>query len=61
LTPEAAGLVLELLLGPDWPAAMRTLGWDEPGLLRRVTGRRPLDPAETARVDELGIRWLTLG
>jgi uncharacterized protein (TIGR03083 family) len=61
LTPEAAGLVLELLLGPDWPAAMRTLGWDEPGLLRRATGRRPLDPAETARVDELGIRWLTLG
>ncbi|MEU9720914.1 maleylpyruvate isomerase N-terminal domain-containing protein [Streptomyces sp. NPDC047976] len=61
LTPQAADLVLELLLGPDPSAATRSLGWDRLTLLRKATGREPLDPAETARVERLGIRWLTLG
>ncbi|MEU4216560.1 maleylpyruvate isomerase N-terminal domain-containing protein [Actinoplanes sp. NPDC026623] len=61
LTPEAADVVMELLLGPGWMSAVRELGWDRPGLLRRATGRQSLESAEAARVERLGIRWLTLG
>ena len=41
--------------------ALGELGWDRPRLLRKATGREPLDIAEAARVERLGIRWLTLG
>lgn len=61
LTPGAADVVLELLLGPDGPASLHALGWDRLTFLRKATGREPLDAAETARVERLGIRWLTLG
>ncbi|MFJ3877869.1 hypothetical protein ACIPW5_10460 [Streptomyces sp. NPDC090077] len=61
LTPQAADVLLELLLGPDGPAAIGALGWDRLSFLRKATGREPLDAAETARVERLGIRWLTLG
>lgn len=61
LTPQAADAVLELLLGPDRMTATLELDWDQPKFLRKVTGREPLDAAETAQVERLGIRWLTLG
>ncbi|MFF1869510.1 maleylpyruvate isomerase N-terminal domain-containing protein [Kitasatospora herbaricolor] len=61
LTPQAADAVLELLLGPDRTAASLGLDWDRPEFLRKVTGREPLDAAEAAQVERLGIRWLTLG
>ncbi|MGW4895651.1 maleylpyruvate isomerase N-terminal domain-containing protein [Kitasatospora sp. NPDC004240] len=61
LTPQAGDAVLELLLGPDHTAAVRSLGWDRPGFLRRATGREPLDAVDAARVEDLGIRWLALG
>ncbi|MEV7238558.1 maleylpyruvate isomerase N-terminal domain-containing protein [Streptomyces sp. NPDC051020] len=61
LTPQAADAVLELLLGPDQTTASLELGWDQPKFLRKVTGREPLDAAETVQVERLGIRWLTLG
>lgn len=61
LTPQAAEVVLELLLGPDQMTASLELEWDQPKFLRKVTGREPLDAAETAQVERLGIRWLTLG
>ena len=61
LTPQAGDVVLELLLGPGHIAAVGELGWDRPRFLRKATGREPLDVAEAARVERLGIRWLTLG
>ena len=61
LSSQAADVVMELLLGADHGAAARELGWDRPGFLRKATGREPLDAAEVARVERLGIRWLTLG
>ena len=61
LTPQAGDTVAELLLGPGRPAAAGELVWDRPTFLRKATGRDPLDAAEAAQVDRLGIRWLTLG
>jgi uncharacterized protein (TIGR03083 family) len=61
LTPQSADVVMELLLGPGQQAAAQELGWDRPGFLRKATGREPLDEAEIAQVERLGIRWLTLG
>ncbi|MFF4309666.1 maleylpyruvate isomerase N-terminal domain-containing protein [Streptomyces sp. NPDC001507] len=61
LTPQAADAVLNLLLGPDQMTATLELGWDQSKFLRKVTGREPLDAAETAQVEQLGIQWLTLG
>lgn len=61
LTPEAGMLVRQLLLGTGQLDAVRELGWDEPTFLRKATGRTSLDATETARVDQLGIQWLTLG
>jgi hypothetical protein len=61
LTPSAGDAVLELLLGAERMAAPDELGWSRPRFLRKATGRDPLDAAETARVERLGIRWLALG
>jgi len=61
LTAEAGAAVLELLLGPEQLEAARELGWDGPTFLRKVTGRATLDATETAQVERLGIRWITLG
>lgn len=52
---------MELLLGPGHLAAARELGWDRPGLLRKATGREPLEVAEASQVERLGIQWLTVG
>ncbi|GAA3805583.1 maleylpyruvate isomerase N-terminal domain-containing protein [Streptomyces chiangmaiensis] len=62
LTPQAADVVLDLVLGPDrMTAAMLELGWNQTTFVRKATGREPLGVAETAQVERLGIRWLTLG
>ncbi|QLJ04246.1 maleylpyruvate isomerase family mycothiol-dependent enzyme [Streptomyces sp. NEAU-sy36] len=61
LTPSAGDAVLELLLGPEQAAATGTLGWSRARFLRKATGREPLDETESARVGQLGIRWLALG
>ncbi|NUP39739.1 MAG: maleylpyruvate isomerase family protein [Streptomyces sp.] len=61
LTAEAGTVVRELLLGAGKLDAVRELGWDEPTFLRKATGRAALDVTETARVERLGIQWLTLG
>ncbi|MEV0608252.1 maleylpyruvate isomerase N-terminal domain-containing protein [Polymorphospora rubra] len=60
LTPAAAGVLTDLLLPEQGIAAVADLGWDEITFLHKATGRRPLTPAETARVEQHGIRWLTL-
>jgi len=61
LTPAAAVHLQQLLFGPDWRATVAALGWDSVLLLRKATGRAPLDPDESVRLDRLGIQWLALG
>ncbi|MFD7259071.1 maleylpyruvate isomerase N-terminal domain-containing protein [Streptomyces sp. NPDC059874] len=61
LTPAAGDAVTELLLGPEHTAAADKLGWSRPHFLRKATGREPLNEAEAAQVEQLGIRWLALG
>ncbi|MFC6568808.1 maleylpyruvate isomerase N-terminal domain-containing protein [Actinoplanes utahensis] len=60
LTRQAGDVVMELQLGPDWRSAMRELGWDRLTFLRKATGRQRLESADAARVERLGMRWLTL-
>ena len=36
-------------------------GWDQVGLIARLTGRCPLSPAETGLLQSAGVRWLALG
>ena len=61
LTPHAADLIEELLLGPNHAHAVRQLGWDQPTFLRKATGRQPLTDTDLEQVNRLGIHWLTLG
>ncbi|MDI6097224.1 maleylpyruvate isomerase N-terminal domain-containing protein [Actinoplanes sp. NEAU-A12] len=61
LSRQAGDVLMELQLGPQWRDAVRELGWDRPGFLRRATGRQPIEAADVARVERLGLRWLTLG
>ncbi|MEU4693975.1 maleylpyruvate isomerase N-terminal domain-containing protein [Actinoplanes sp. NPDC023714] len=60
LTRQAGDVVMELQLGSDWMNAIRELGWDRLTFLRKATGRQSLGSADAARVEQLGIRWLTL-
>lgn len=60
-TPQAASVTEELLL-PSAAARLRAqAGWDQVTLIAKLTGRRPLTPAETRLIQSLGIRWLALG
>ncbi|WP_180685830.1 maleylpyruvate isomerase N-terminal domain-containing protein [Streptomyces gossypiisoli] len=61
LTPSAADLVQDLLLGPDGATAVEKLGWGRLRFLRKATGREPITEEEALDVSRLGIRWLTLG
>jgi uncharacterized protein (TIGR03083 family) len=61
LTPQAAAVVMDLLLGPGQEAAAQQLDWNRSQFLRKATGREPLNAAEVGQVERLGIRWLTLG
>ncbi|MFJ7153910.1 maleylpyruvate isomerase family mycothiol-dependent enzyme [Streptomyces sp. NPDC101118] len=61
LTPAAGDAVAELLLGTEYAAATRELGWSRTRFLRKATGREPLDEAEAGQVERLGLRWLALG
>ncbi|WP_329103385.1 maleylpyruvate isomerase N-terminal domain-containing protein [Micromonospora sp. NBC_01699] len=58
LTGPAAELVEDLLRGTT---ARQDLGWDRLTFLRKATGRTPITPAETERINRTGVRWLTLG
>ncbi|MEU9861901.1 maleylpyruvate isomerase N-terminal domain-containing protein [Streptomyces sp. NPDC047971] len=61
LTPAAGDAVTELLLGAEHATATDELGWSRTRFLRKATGREPLNVAEAARVERLGIGWLALG
>jgi uncharacterized protein (TIGR03083 family) len=60
LTAPAADSVLELLLG-DGAARADDLGWGQARLLRKATGREPLNAEESGQLAQLGIHWLALG
>ncbi|WP_326604245.1 maleylpyruvate isomerase family mycothiol-dependent enzyme [Streptomyces sp. NBC_01800] len=60
LTPSAADLVLELLVGPD-ASVVTQLGWSRARFLRKVTGREPLGAEESLQIARLGVTWLALG
>ncbi|MFJ4678602.1 maleylpyruvate isomerase family mycothiol-dependent enzyme [Kitasatospora sp. NPDC088783] len=60
LTPPAANLLLELLVGPD-TSGVTELGWSHARFLRKITGREPLEPEESSRIARLDITWLALG
>ncbi|MFF1507161.1 maleylpyruvate isomerase N-terminal domain-containing protein [Streptomyces sp. NPDC058326] len=61
LTPAAGDAVTELLLGAEQTTAADKLEWNRPHFLRKATGREPLDEAEAAQIERLGLRWLALG
>ncbi|MFI8293459.1 maleylpyruvate isomerase family mycothiol-dependent enzyme [Streptomyces sp. NPDC085614] len=61
LSPAAGDAVTELLLGAEHTTAAGELEWSRPRFLRKATGREPLNEAEAAQVERLGIRWLALG
>ncbi|MFB7460850.1 maleylpyruvate isomerase family mycothiol-dependent enzyme [Streptomyces sp. NPDC056188] len=61
LTPQAADVVRDLLLGPGSAAALEKLGWSRLLFLRKATGRAPITQEEATEADRLGIHWLTLG
>lgn len=61
LTASAAGHLLPTLFGPEWPAAVATLGGDHAAVLRTATGRTPLTDDEETRLAALGLRRLALG
>lgn len=61
LTSAAGDAVTELLLGTEHATATDALGWSRTRFLRKATGREPLNEAEAAQVEQLGIRWLALG
>ncbi len=56
--PDSARLIVDLLL--DQPDALATLGWDPVAFIAKATGRDPMTRDERARVDSLGLTWLTL-
>jgi uncharacterized protein (TIGR03083 family) len=61
LTSAAADHLQQLLFGPAWRSAVAELGWDPVVLLRRASGRAPITDEESAQLERLGIRRLTLG
>jgi hypothetical protein len=60
LRPQAADLLLEILVGPDM-SGMTELGWSHARFLRKITGCEPLEPEESSRIVRLNITWLALG
>jgi uncharacterized protein (TIGR03083 family) len=62
MTAEAAGVTEDLLLPAAAAARLRAeTGWDRVTLIAGLTGRRPLAPAESQRVESAGVGWLALG
>jgi uncharacterized protein (TIGR03083 family) len=61
LTASAEAAVLGLVMGPDWQAYARELGWDGAIAVRKVTGRAVLTDVERGLIDRAGAGWITLG
>ncbi|HEX2145377.1 MAG TPA: maleylpyruvate isomerase N-terminal domain-containing protein [Glycomyces sp.] len=60
-TPEAAQVVVELLLGPDHAKSLAALGWERVTFIAKATGRDPLTDTERAAAGARGVTWLALG
>ena len=58
-TPEAAAVVVELLLGPGHVAALEE--GDRVGFIAKATGRDAFTETERALAQSRGITWLALG
>jgi hypothetical protein len=62
MTAKAADVTEDLLLPAAAAARLHAeTGWDRVTLIAGLTGRRPLAPAETQRVESAGVGWLALG
>jgi uncharacterized protein (TIGR03083 family) len=61
MTAPAAQVTADLLLPAGAGSLRAETGWDQVGLIARLTGRRPLRPAERALLRSAGVRWLALG
>ncbi len=60
-TSEAAALVTGLLLGPDAESILRRMHWSPMHFISMATGRVQPTDVESERIQDLGIRWLSLG
>ena len=62
VTTQAAHVTEDLLLSPAAAGRLRAeTGWDRAGLIARLTGRRPVTPAETELIRSVDPRRLALG
>ena len=62
LTPEAAGVVADLMLPAGSALAVRKrLGWDDATLIAKITDRLPITPDESSVVEGQDIHRLALG
>lgn len=61
LSESAGDLLARLLLGEQGLESVDVLDWDRVTFLRKATGREPLTLTETAEVERVGVRWLSLG
>ena len=62
MTGQAARVTGDLLLPPAAAGRLRAeTGWDQVGLIARLTGRHPVTPAETSLIEATGTGWLALG
>jgi len=62
MTPLAADVTQELLLPAEAAARLRDkTGWNQVTLIAKLTGRRPVNPAETRLIQSAGIQQLALG
>jgi uncharacterized protein (TIGR03083 family) len=62
VTAQAAHVTEDLLLSPAAARLLRAeTGWDRVGLIARLTGRRPVTPAETELIQSAHVGRLALG
>jgi uncharacterized protein (TIGR03083 family) len=62
MTPLAADVTQELLLPAEAAARLQDkTGWNQVTLIAKLTGRRPVKPAETQLIQSAGIQQLALG
>ncbi len=61
MTTQAAGVTAGLLLPAPAAAALRAeTGWDQVTLIAKLTGRRPVTPAEAQLIQPAAVEWLAL-
>jgi uncharacterized protein (TIGR03083 family) len=61
LSDQAAAVIADLLSGGRERAVCEPLSWDRRTFIAKATGRARITDAERARLERLGLRWLSLG